>query len=51
MKKRKKEKNRAKQEYNRILYLQLREKIFSKQYFDVAAKLEEKRNSGKEYVV
>jgi hypothetical protein len=35
--------------YRRLVHLQLRERLFEKQYFDVAAKLEMRRNP-KEYI-
>ena len=39
----------AEEAYKNIIFLQLREKKFEKQYFDEAALLEKKRNA-KEYV-
>jgi hypothetical protein len=42
---------KAEAAYKKIIFLQLREKKFSKQFNDQAWQLEKKRNNGKEYCV
>ena len=46
----KKNLDKAEEKYRKIICLQYREKMFEKEYFDVAWQLEKQRHNGKEYV-